>query len=192
MNDLDWKQPALIGGIVGGLLSIIPGLNFVNCCFCAWLVFGGALATKLVIDRSHRPVKNGEGAQIGAIAGLIASGIYFIVSLLLVAFSFGQEFQLKMLAKMGEMSGKPEFQEMIQKIIEATANQTPSQRLVGSIPGLIIFSVIFIGFSTLGGLLGVALFEKRRNFPPPPPEYPPDFPPQPGGPSAEQGGWPSA
>lgn len=190
MNELDWKQPALIGGIVAGLLSIIPGFNFLNCCFCAWLVFGGALASKLVINRSQRVVKNGEGAQIGAITGVIASGIYFIVSLLLTALSIGQEFQLKMLARLGEMSGKPEFQEMIQKIIEATANQSPAQRLVSAIPGLIFIAIIFIGFSTLGGLLGVALFEKRRNFPPPPPEYPPDFPPQ--GPSAGQGGWPSA
>jgi hypothetical protein len=191
MNDLDWKQPALIGGLVAGLLSVIPGLNIINCCFCAWLLVGGALASKMVINRTPRPVKNGEGAQIGAFAGVIAAGIYFFLSVTLIALSIGQEFQQKMLSQLSEKMGNPDFQEAMRKYIELLANQTPTQRLVSALPGLVILSLIFIGFSTLGGLLGVVLFEKRRIVPPPPPEYPPDYPPQPGGPGG-QGGWPSA
>ncbi len=206
MNDLDWKQPALIGGVMAGLLSVIPGLSLANCCFCAWLLIGGAVAAKMLINRAPRPVKSGEGAQVGAVAGLIASGIYLVLNLALLLFGIGQELQMDLLNRIAEMSGNPEFQEMIQKIIEASVNQTPAQRLVAALPGLIMFAVLFVGFSTLGGLLGVALFEKRRDQPPPPqypPQYPPNYPPnypqnpqannppQSGGSGGDQGGWPS-
>jgi len=203
MNDLDWKQPALIGGVIGGILSVIPGISLINCCFCAWLLFGGAIAAKLLINRTPRPVKSGEGAQVGAIAGLIAAGIYFFISLALIVFSVGLGFQQKMFERIAERYNDPQFREMLQKIIEANANQTPGQRLIASLPVLIALSVLYVGFSTLGGLLGVALFEKRRDQPPPqqyppgyppgsPPNYPPNYPPPSGGPGGNQGGWPQA
>ena len=73
---------------------------------------------------------------------------------------------------MAEMSNDPNFQETIRKMIEGGANQPLAQKLISVVIVLIIVSVIYIGFSTLGGLLGVALFEKRRDQPPPP-QYPP-------------------
>src|SRR5262245_4223794 len=145
MNELDWKQPALVGGMIAGLLSLIPGVNIANCCFCAWLLVGGAIAAKMLINRTSRPVKNGEGAQVGAIAGLIAAGIYFVISLALVFLGIGQELQRKLLSRLAEMSGNPEFQEMMQRVIEASANQTPAQRLVAALPPLIVFAVLFVG-----------------------------------------------
>ena len=204
MNELDWKQPALIGGLIAGILSVIPLVNLVNCCFCAWLLVGGAVAAKMLINRTPRPIKSGEGAQVGALAGVIAAGIYFIINLALIVFSVGLVFQQKLFARIEEMSDDPQFRETIQKIIEANVNQTPGQRLISSLPILIALSVLYMGFSTLGGLLGVALFEKRREQPPPPqyppqqyppgypPNYPPNYPPQSGGPGGDQGGWPQA
>src|SRR5215510_11870480 len=204
MNELDWKQPALIGGLIAGILSVIPLVNLVNCCFCAWLLVGGAVAAKMLINRTPRPIKSGEGAQVGALAGLIAAGVYFIINLALIVFSVGLVFQQKLFARIEEMSDDPQFRETIQKIIEANVNQTPGQRLISSLPVLIALSVLYVGFSTLGGLLGVALFEKRREQPPPPqyppqqyppgypPNYPPNYPPQSGGPGGDQGGWPQA
>jgi len=197
MNELDWKQPALIGGVIGGLLSVIPGINLLNCCFCAWLLVGGAVAAKMLIDRTQRPIKSGEGAQIGAMAGVIAAGIYFIINLALIIFSIGLAFQQKLFNRIADMSDDPQFREMIQRIIEANVNQTPGQRLIASLPVLIAIAVVYVGFSTLGGLLGVALFEKRRGQPPQyppgyPPNYPPNYPPQPGGQGGDQGGWPQA
>jgi hypothetical protein len=203
MNELDWKQPALIGGVAAGLLSVIPGVSFVNCCFCAWLLVGGAVAAKLLIDRTPRPVKNGEGAQVGAIAGVIAAGIYLVISLAMIVFGIGQELQLNLLSRIAGMINNPDFQQMMERVIEEARTQTPAQRLIGALPGLIVFAVLSVGFSTLGGLLGVALFEKRRDQPPPPqyppsyppnypPQYPPNYPPQSGGPGGDQGGWPSS
>ena len=205
MNELDWKQPALVGGVMAGMLSVIPFVNFVNCCFCAWLLVGGAVAAKMLINRAPRPVRSGEGAQVGAVAGLIAAGIYSLISLAMAVFNIGQRLQEELFNRIGEASGDPQIQADIQKMIEASANQPLAQKLVSVVIVLIIVSIIYIGFSTLGGLLGVALFEKRRDQPPPPqyppgyppsqppnypPNYPPQYPPPSGGSGGDQGGWP--
>lgn len=201
MNELDWKQPALVGGLIAGILSVIPGVSFVNCCFCGWLLVGGAVAAKMLINRTPRPVKSGEGAQVGAMAGLVASGVYLLISIPVTLFDIGGKFREGMLERISESSNNSDLHEMMRKIIEAGANQTPAQRLVAGLPFLIVAALLFVGFSTLGGLLGVALFEKRKGqapppqYPPPPgypPGYPPNYPPPPppGGPGGDQGGWP--
>ncbi len=184
MNGLDWKQPALVGGVIAGILSVIPIVNLGNCCFCAWLVLGGAIASKMLIDRTPRRVRSGEGAQVGLMAGLVATGIYLVLSVLLLFAGIGESLQRSILSDIATRSGDPQFQEMMQKIVEASANQTTAERFLGALPILIFFAVFFIGFSVLGGLLGIALFEKRKDqFPPSqyPPNYPPNYPPQSGG-----------
>ncbi|MGH9769502.1 MAG: hypothetical protein ACREAB_18920 [Blastocatellia bacterium] len=134
---------------------------------------------------------------------MIAAGIYLVLSVALVVSGIGQEFTRDLLNQVAGSINNPDFQEMIQKVNEASANQTPAQRLISALPGFIVFAILFVGFSTLGGLLGVALFEKRRDqLPPPqyPPSYPPNYPPNPppnyppqsGGPGGDQGGWPSS
>src|SRR5215475_2142362 len=182
MNDLDWKQPALVGGIIAGLLSVIPLVNWVNCCFCAWLLVGGAVATKMLINRTPRPVRSGEGALVGAIAGLIASGIYSLIGLALVVLGIGRsQQQQEMLDRIAERTNDPNVRDMIQRIGEMLVNQSPVGRILLALAGMVVVSVIYVGFSTLGGLLGVAMFESRRGQPPPPqypPQYPPNYPQQ--------------
>src|SRR5262245_18787983 len=134
MNGLDWKQPALIGGVIAGLLSVIPIVNLGNCQCCAWLLIGGAIAAKMVIDRTPRPIKKGEGAQVGAMAGLVSAGVYFLASMAFIIFSIGQGFQQKIFDKLSEMNSDPNFRDTLQKIIEASQNQTPGQRLISSLP----------------------------------------------------------
>lgn len=201
MNELDWKQPALVGGVIAGLLSAIPGISLANCCFCAWLLVGGAVAAKMLINRTQRPVRGGEGAQVGAMAGLIAAGIYLVISIPIILLAVGENFQRGLFEQMAGSINNPEIQEALRKAMEESAVQTPGQRLVSSLPFSIIYAVLFVGFSTLGGLLGVALFEKRRDQPPPPqyppsyppnypPNYPPQSPPQSGGSGGDRGGWP--
>jgi len=212
MNELDWKQPALMGGLLAGFLSVIPGISLGNACCCAWLLVGGAVAAKMVINRTPRPVKSGEGAQIGAIAGLIAAGVYLVISIPLTLFGIGERVYQALLERLAESNGSPDMQEWVRKVKELSESQTPAQRMISALPILIAAGVLFTGFSTLGGLLGVALFEKRRDQPPPPPPYPPGYPPQypqnypqqpppgagyppqnppqSGGSGGDQGGWP--
>ena len=54
-------KPALLGGLIVGLLSAIPIVNY---CCCIWGIGGGALAAYLYIKDSPVPVKAGDGAMI--------------------------------------------------------------------------------------------------------------------------------
>src|SRR5258705_12699137 len=74
-------KPAIIGGIVVGLLSAILFVNFVNFCCCLWAVLGGALATYLYIKASPTPVKPGEGAVLGLLAGVVGGLIYIVIGI---------------------------------------------------------------------------------------------------------------
>lgn len=182
LNDLAWKQPALIGGLIVGILSAIPGVSAANCCFCAWALLAGAVATKLVINRAARPVKTGEGAQIGLMAALIGAAIFIVVAVPIILSGVATDFALRMLSGVAENMDNSELREMLNRVKDEAANQTPVQRLIGSIPILLGQAVILGAFTVIGGLLGVALFEKRKDQPPPPPnpsQYPSDYPPNP-------------
>jgi hypothetical protein len=187
MNDLDWKMPALIGGLITGVLSVVPVVQWLNCCFCGWALVGGAVAAKMLIGRSPRPLRNADGAKIGLLAGAIAAGVYLLLALPLSLSGFLENLQTELLNRMIEATNDPSIQEMLRRMIEESANRSLAEKFISSLILLIPLSVILGGFSVLGGLLGVALFEKRQSLPPAPPyppqypNYPPQYPPQSGG-----------
>ena len=74
-------KPALIGGVVLGLLSVIPLVSVANLCCCLWAILGGMLATNLYVKSSPTPVSAGEGAVVGALAGVIGAVIYVIIGI---------------------------------------------------------------------------------------------------------------
>src|SRR5437764_1071229 len=77
MNDK--MKPALIGGVILGILSAIPFVNIPNICCCAWAIVGGIIAANIYIKNSPAPVRPGDGAVLGAIAGVIGGVINLIV-----------------------------------------------------------------------------------------------------------------
>ncbi|HKV37466.1 MAG TPA: DUF5518 domain-containing protein, partial [Pyrinomonadaceae bacterium] len=71
-------KPALLGGLIVGLLSAIP---FINYCCCIWAIGGGLLAGFLYIKNSPNPVPTGDGAIVGALAGVVGGLIYLVIGL---------------------------------------------------------------------------------------------------------------
>jgi hypothetical protein len=183
MNDLDWKVPALIGGLITGLLSHAPILSLANCCFCAWALVGGAVAAKMLVNRTPRPVKSGEGAKIGLITGLIAAGIYLFLAVVIGVLSSGDDSASQFLSDMASRSNDPEFQETVARVTEMYSNLSPAQRFIYLLVLQTFTSGLLGAFCVLGGLLGIALFETRKELPPPqyPPQYSSQYPPQSGG-----------
>ncbi len=168
MNDK--LKPALISGGAIGLLIVVTTLisTYVSpfgCCNCLWPIGAGLLAVFLHVKNSPTPVQIGDGAILGAIAGAVAGLLYFII-------------------------GVP-----VSYLINSAAMQQQFQQLgIGSaISGLVLTVVFgFIGaviitiISTIGGLLGTVLFEKRKGdtggtAPPPPPSNFGGTPPPPSG-----------
>jgi hypothetical protein len=148
MNKL---KPALLGGLIVGILSAIPLLNY---CCCIWGIGGGLLAGFLYIKSSPVPVKIGEGAVIGVLSGIIGAVLYFAIGVPIAYFISGAN---------------------LEQTLRGAGLQLP-----GGLSGLAIFVVsgliggaALLVLSIVGGLISVPIFEKRKDVLPPPP--PQDF-----------------
>jgi hypothetical protein len=158
-------KPAILGGGALGLLLVITVVissfvPFIGCCNCLWPIAAGVLGTMFFVKDSPVAATIPDGAIVGALAGVVGGLIYLIIGLPL-------QFLIKgvtaMDAQVRQLS--PDF---------------PLSGIVLLIIGGIIGFVIFVVLSTLGGVLGIPIFEKRKDTvtSPPPPQ---DFGSGPGG-----------
>ena len=147
-------KPALLGGLIVGLLSAIP---FVNYCCCIWAIGGGALAGFLYIKSSPTPVPTGDGAIVGALSGVVGGLIYLIIGLP-IALLFGA----------AEMEAQ----------FRRSGIQMPFSGTLLLVVGALIGALCLLLLATLGGVLSIPIFEKRKDGPMPPP------PPVTGGPGS--------
>src|SRR5918997_450759 len=109
-------KAALIGGVVVGLLSAIP---FVNTCCCLWAIVGGALAVYMYVQGTQTPVQTGEGAMLGALAGVVGTVIYLIIGIPL-AFMFRSSAMGMLGGMMGSMP--PEQQEALRQAMDQSGS----------------------------------------------------------------------
>src|SRR5215468_8447102 len=167
-------QPALLGGLVLGLGSVIPIVSYGNFCCCGWGIVGGALAAYLLVKRSPiLPISKSDGAGAGSLAGVIGSLIYLVIG---VPFTL-----LQWKSLVGQMEQRSEnfpdaaSREMVNQIVSMMQGHPVLICLVMGI----VFSVVAIGAAVLGGVFGVAIFEKRKAqpYPPQPPVSGAGFPP---------------
>lgn len=145
-------KPALLGGLIVGLLSAIPILNY---CCCIWAIGGGGLAGFLYIKNSPTPVPTGDGAVVGALAGVVGGLIYLVLGLP-IALLFGA----------AEMEAQ----------FRRSGVELPMSGTLLLVVAALIGALCLLVLATLGGLLSIPIFEKRKADGPPPP------PPATGGP----------
>ena len=112
-------KPALIGGVVLGLLSVIPFVSAVNVCCCLWAILGGMLATYLYVKNSPTPANAGDGAVLGALAGLIG-GVISVILGIPVAYAMGPTMRNMMVGLLENVD--PRQAEMIREQFEAAGN----------------------------------------------------------------------
>ena len=185
MNQEGMLKPALIGGVILGILSAIPIVSAVNCLCCAWVIAGSMLAANLYVKSSSTAVTLGRGVGLGLLTGAIGAivDVLFAIPMHLMMRGMGVNF----------MEPLREALEQIPNLPAETKEALGSIFAEGSGPG--IFFIILGGFFTLitysivgmlGGALGVAIFENRKPGtvagPPPipdPPALPTDLPPPP-------------
>ena len=162
-------KPALIGGVILGLLSAIPFVGAVNICCCAWAIVGGIAATYFYIKGSTTPARPADGAVLGVIAGVIGAVIYVVLGIPLGILT-GNATVALIANIMGSIN--PDMAAAMQAQAAMMENQSVGQLLIASIPGALIGAVMLVIFATIGGLIGVPLFEKRKGgsvgVPPPP------------------------
>lgn len=181
MNQGGMLRPAMIGGVLLGVLLTTPIISLVNCFCCAWVIGGAMLASYLYVKDAPVAVTLGSGVAVGLLTGIIGSVVHIL-------FAIPLQFLLRHL-------GINPFKEL-QEAVERLPNASPevkealrgilSQESGGGVLGLIIggifMMIVYSMMAMLGGALGVAIFEKRKpgetsGGPPPPPPPPSAFQP---------------
>lgn len=156
-------QPALIGGGVMGALAIVTAMipvPLASWCCCLWGVLGGVIAVYVYVKRSPTPVRMGEGAILGLMAGAVGGLIYALIAFPITYFAIDPE--------------------IVQAQIEARLRQSGTEFDIRPYWVWFLLLSVFLGgiiltiLSLIGGLIGVPVFEKRESnlAPPPPPQNP--------------------
>ncbi len=85
----DLLGPALVGGLAGAALSLLPPFCCLNCVCCLNYVLGGLIAGALYARSAAKWAwlpQAGEGASTGALAGFVAGLAHGLVGSLLLLF----------------------------------------------------------------------------------------------------------
>src|SRR5262249_46886805 len=146
-----------------GVLSALPFVSVGNVCCCLWVICGGLVAAYVLQQNTSAPIAPGDGAIVGWLAGLAGAVIQLLVSIpldLLVG-----PMQREMLRRVVEAAGPlpPEIRDAFERGGNREA-ATGLFMVLGWIFGLFFWLVIGGVFSTIGGLLGAAIF--RKSTPP--------------------------
>jgi hypothetical protein len=165
-------QPALVGGLVLGLGSVIPIVSIGNLCCCGWGIVGGALAGYLLIRKSPvLPITKSDGASAGALAGVVGSLIYLVIGVPLNLLQWNS-----FVAQMDQTADSvPDAatREIMTQMIAMMQNHP----VLFALGVWVVFAIIGVCVAALGGLIGVAIFGKRKGqqYPPQPPGFPPSY-----------------
>jgi len=138
----------LIVGVVSGVISMIP---IVKMCCCLFGIGGGVVAGLIYIKGSPTRVSIGDGAMVGALAGVVGGIIYLVINLPITLWMGAAELE----RTFSQYGSKMPFSGTVLIIVSS---------IIGTI-GLIILAAI-------GGILSVPIFEKRKDAIPPPPAAP--------------------
>jgi hypothetical protein len=149
-------QPVLAGGAVMGVLSALPVVSAGNICCCLWIISGGLAASFIFQQNQQEPMTAADGALVGLLAGIVGAFIYLAISIPVTILLAPME--RAFIDRLSEMSGSmpPEFRSYM------TSSIGSGLRLIFG-----FMLMLFCGsvFSTLGGLLGAAIFRKKPSQP---------------------------
>lgn len=150
-------MPALIGGLLSGVLTAIP---FVSCLCCLWVIGGGLLAAYLLSKDSPVSLKTGDGAIVGVFAGIIGAILNTIVSIPFNAMMRNNETMKALLDRMSE------YVQDLPAGMEGLLESGPfggNVSIAWTLLILVVSMVIFSAFSLLGGIIGVSIFKKKSD-----------------------------
>ena len=157
MDELKFKS-ALMGGGVFGVVAALPYVGMLNSICCALYIGGGALAVYFYIRaRGNLPEEPyGDGAVVGLLAGLIGGVVTTVVGAIFVALGLVPYLSdaADGLAQVEQMGG-----ELPGWMRAMVAREGVSVVALGI---QLVMNVIFYAiFATIGGLVGVAIFQRK-------------------------------
>lgn len=165
-------KATLIGGALFGFLGGLPFIGALNCACCALFVAGGFLASYLQSKECSAAgveFKPGSGAVVG-----LVSGLFYAIASTIVSGIVGLFFRPdpEQMIEMFEQFGMPSDSiDMAAKFMEGSTG------LIGVLIGFFFTLLIAAVFSTIGGLIGGAVFKVEPPPAPPAAQSPPPEPP---------------
>ena len=159
-------QPVLLGGLLTGVLSVLPIISIANCC-CVWVVGGGMVTAYLIQHGRSEPIQLSEGALGGFLSGVVGAAFY-------AALSVPIQFLIMPLqrdAVEGLLASVADVPLEVRELLEALSS---SGSFVTVFIGFVVMLLVGMIFSTLGGLLGALIFRSS-----PPAAAQPSLPPGP-------------
>ncbi len=167
--------PTLMAGGMFGVLAGLPGLHILNVCTCCSMVVACGFVAAYLTSKDARSRGVEFSAGRGAAAGLIAGLIYAVVVTVVSTVSklvVGQPFAIALLEW---LQGLPDLPAENADMIDDVLYELEEKRF-----GIFEFIVsaiqsLFTGviFSTVGGLIGGAVFKTAAPVPAPPVQAPP-------------------
>jgi hypothetical protein len=147
-------QPALFGGLLIGVLSALPILSVGNCC-CLWIVAGGLLSAYLMQANHSEPITLGDGAVAGLLAGIVGALVWVLVSLPL-NLVLGP-FQARMLERILDMSR--DVPDDVRVWIRSL--RSGGFGVLRVMVGFVFMLLAGMVCSTVGGVVGAAVFQRK-------------------------------
>ena len=158
-TSVNWSQALRAAGLAGALLGIswvIPPAMYLF-----WMLACGAFGVALYHRRNPQTeLTRGVGARIGAVAGVIAFGIFAVMMSLQLLLTRGSGSMRTMLLEAIEKSGAanpdPRSQELLQKLT------TPEGLAIMVMFAMVLLFFALLGFSAIGGALGSSFFRNKN------------------------------
>lgn len=154
-KELDFLRPAITGGFWLGVLSSLPIL-VLGCCI--WIPGGGGLAAWLLNKQRPGGLKYGDGALVGVLSGLVGTIVSTLVNIPIQMVMYTPAAVAQMKDQFNRLFPDlpPEFQESMARYF------TPGFSLPRLLTGTISFSIVGGLFAMIGGILAVALLNRKR------------------------------
>lgn len=163
-----YLKPALVGGLVTGFLSWLPGVSIGNCLCCMWVIVGGVLAAYFISEQTKRLFTAGDGAFAGMLSGVVGA----LVDCMLTAVTwplFGLRALRRQMEQMHNIPGLPPGFDRFTEHLQSGGGLLLLILLVMLVVSILVFAL----FGSLGGLLGYAFFATKPQRLQPPPPTPP-------------------
>jgi len=152
----DKIRPALFGGLTIAIISTVPGLSLINCACCAGVMLGGFIAVhfynKSLSEREGMLLTYNDGAILGLLSGAFGAVIGTLFSSV-IGTNLKQQID-KMLEYSGDLP--PELEEALFRLSEFESD------FVLIAIGLFMSLVLYCIFATIGGIIAVSVFTKKK------------------------------
>src|SRR6476619_371734 len=142
-----------------GVLSALPFVSAANLCCCLWVVGGGIVAAYVLQQNESASITPADGALVGLFAGLLGAVIQVLVSIPITFVVALMERAL--LQRVIDMAGTmPEdMRQMVEQY--SRGGESIGFTIVARAVAFVFWLCVGAVFSTVGGLIGAAVFRKQ-------------------------------